>query len=303
MSSGPRVGLLTVLAALAGLLVAAIAVYLRAAAMGRYTEGEGPALPPGMPDLGLVDLPRRYSPRALAVRTRPDSATAAGYRLLVLKMGLLQQDTSTSAIVVVSAGEGWPAAVVAANVADVLAEAGRSVLIIDAGAERASVTALHRIERSPGYSELVERPQRLDGEIDEFATELAPGLRILPQGQRHVGMLGEETARAMLDRARAAADFVIIAASPMQRSTAALAWGPVADGTVLVGDQARDAEHRIQEAAQALSLVHARVAGAVTARRSGWSLPSLPTGPSAPAGRTGATSAGSAPDEPELASR
>src|SRR5215207_5654712 len=66
-SSGPRVGLLTVLAALAGLIVAGIAVYLRAVAAGRAGDRDGVVLPPGMPDLGLVDVPRPRSPRALAV--------------------------------------------------------------------------------------------------------------------------------------------------------------------------------------------------------------------------------------------
>jgi non-specific protein-tyrosine kinase len=147
------------------------------------------------------------------------------------------------------------------------------VLIIDAGTGRASVSALHGFQRFPGYSELVERPEGLDGAIDERAAGVAPRLRIVPRGERPVGLLTEEAARAILDKAREAADVVVISASPMQRSTAALAWGPVADGTVLVGALTRDAEHDIQEAAQALSLVGARVLGAVTARRAGWGVP------------------------------
>jgi Mrp family chromosome partitioning ATPase len=295
-SSGPRVGLLTVLAALAGLIVAGIALYVRAAATGRAADREGLVLPPGMPDLGLVDVPRIRSSRALAVRSRPDTAGAERYRVLVAKLGLLHRDPVASAIVIAGTDDGWPGAVVAANVAAVLAEAHRSVLIIDAGTERASVSALHGLQRSPGYRELVERPEGLD----ERAAGLAPGLRIVPRGERPVGLLTEEAARAILDRAREAADVVVIAASPMQRSTAALAWGPVADGTVLVGGLAHDAEHRIQEASQALTLVGARVLGAVTARRSGWGLPVMR--PST-LGRTGTDRRESAPDEATFASR
>jgi capsular polysaccharide biosynthesis protein/Mrp family chromosome partitioning ATPase len=299
-SSGPRVGLLTILATLAGLIVAAIALYVRAAATGRAADKEGVVLPPGMPDLGLVDVPRIRSPRALAVRSRPQSGAVERYRLLVAKLGLLQQEPSASAIVVAGTDDGWPGAVVAANVAAVLAEARRSVLVVDAGTGRASVSALHGLPRSPGYSELVEHPESLDGVIGERAARLAPRLRIVPRGERPVGVLSEATARAILDRARDAADVVVIAVSPMQQSTAALAWGPVADGTVLVCGLTRDAEHRIQEAAQALSLVGARVLGAVTARRAGWGVPVQ--GRSTP-GRAGAEPRGSAPDEPTLASR
>ena len=50
-SSGPRVGLLTILGALAGLIVAGIALYLRAVATGRAADTEGVVLPPGAPDL------------------------------------------------------------------------------------------------------------------------------------------------------------------------------------------------------------------------------------------------------------
>ena len=299
-SNGPRVALLTILAALAGLIAAAIALYLRAAGTGRAADGERVALPPGLPDLGLVDVPGISSPRTLVVDSRPRSAAAEGYRVLVAKLGLLQQDPAASAIVVVGTEEGWPSAVVAANIAAVLAEARRSVLVIDAGAERASVSGLHRLQRVPGYSELLEQGQGLDGDIDEFATALAPRLRILPQGERPVGLLSEEAARAMLARARRTADLVVIAASPIQRSSAALTWGPVVDGAVLVGGMTRDAERRIHEAAQALSLVRARVFGAVTARRAGWSMrlqrPSTPGGADAEA-------PGNATDEPTFASR
>src|SRR5215218_1030611 len=217
-------------AALAGLIAGAIALYLRAAGTGRAADGERVALPPGLPDLGLVDVPGISSPRTLVVDSRPRSAAAEGYRVLVAKLGLLQQDPAASAIVVVGTEEGWPSAVVAANIAAVLAEARRSVLVIDAGAERASVSGLHRLQRVPGYSELLEQGQGLDGDIDEFATALAPRLRILPQGERPVGLLSEEAARAMLARARRTADLVVIAASPIQRSSAALTWGPVVDG-------------------------------------------------------------------------
>src|SRR5215211_9347930 len=261
-SSGPRVGLLTILAALAGLVVAGTALYLRAAATGRAGETEAVVLPPGVPDLGVVDLPRIRSPRALAVQSKPNSAAAERYRLLVAKLGVLQDDSGASAIVVAGTGDAWSGAVVAANVAAVLAEARRSVLVIDAGADGASVSALHGLQRSPGYSEVVERREGLNGAIDELAAPLAPRLRILPRGQRAVGLLSREAARAMLDGARASADIVVIAASPMQQSTAALAWAPVADGTLLVGGLSGDAEHRIEEAAQALSLAHARVLGA-----------------------------------------
>ena len=297
-SSGPRVGLLTMLAALAGLILAAIAVYLRAAAIGPAADREGLVLPPGVRDLGLVDVPRIRSPRALAVQSRPDSAAAERYRLLVAKLGLLQQDPEASTIVVAGTEDGWPGAVVAANIAAVLAEARRSVLVIDAGTERASVASLHGLQRPTGYGELVERPEGLDVAIDERVAGLAPRLRIVPRGQRPVGLLSEEAARAMLDRAREAADIVVIVASPMQQSTAVLTWGPVVDGTVLVGGLSREAERRSQEVAHALSLLSARVLGVVTARRAGWSVPLQ--GPSAPAR---AEAPKSAPDEPTFVSR
>jgi receptor protein-tyrosine kinase len=294
-SSGPRVGLLTVLAALAGLIVAGIAVYLRALSAGHAGDRDGVVLPRGMPDLGLVEVPRPRSPRALAVLSRPDSVAAERYRLLVAKLGLLRQDPLASAIVVADTEDGWPGAVVAANVAAVLAEAGRSVLVIDAAGGPASVSALHDLEDSSGYSELVRDPDELDGAIGELVRGVAPRLRILPQGRRPVGLLSEELARALLDTARAIADIVVIAAAPMQHSTAALAWGPIADGTVLVGELAPDADHRMEEAAEALSLVHAQVIGGVIARRTGWDVWAQPM--FAP-DRAAAETRGGAPDEP-----
>jgi capsular polysaccharide biosynthesis protein/Mrp family chromosome partitioning ATPase len=299
-SSGPRVGLLTVLAALAGLIVAGIALYLRIAATGRAAGREAVVLPAGMVDLGVVDVPRIRSPRAVTVQSRPKSAAAERYRLLVAKLGVLQQDPVASAIVVLPTRDGWAGAVVAANVAAVLAEARRGVLLIDAATERACVSALYGLQRSPGYGELVEPPGGHHGAIDELGARLGPRLRILPTGRQSVGLVSEEAARAMLDGARRVADIIVISASPLQQSTAALAWGPIADGTVLVGGHTRDAEHRIQDAAEALSLVHARVLGAVTARSAGWSAP-VP-GPSR-SGRPDAETRGSTPDEPTFASR
>jgi capsular polysaccharide biosynthesis protein/Mrp family chromosome partitioning ATPase len=299
-SSGPRVGLLTVLAALAGLIAAGIALYVRAAATGSAADREHLVLPPGMPDLGLVDVPRIRSRRALAVRSRPDSAAAERYRVLVAKLGLLLRDPLASAIVVAGTDDGWPGDVVAANVAAVLAQARRSVLIIDAGPPRASLSALYGVQRSPGLSELVERPESLDGAIDERAKAVAPRVRLMPRGERPGGLVTEEAARAILDKAREAADVVVIAASSMQQSTAALSWGPVADGTVLVGGLTPDAEHDVQEAAQALSLVGARVLGAVAARRAGWGVALQRPSTSR---RAGAKTRESTPDEATFASR
>lgn len=123
---------------------------------------------------------------------------------------------------------------VAANLATVLAMNGKSVLLIDADLRRPSVHRLFSLSGEQGFTNVAAGLCTLEEAIQE--TSIA-GLKVLAVGPTPPNppeMLDSRQGRALFQRARELADFVIIDAPPALMMADAQILATEADGVLLV---------------------------------------------------------------------
>jgi Mrp family chromosome partitioning ATPase/capsular polysaccharide biosynthesis protein len=267
----PKIPLITLLTAMGGLLIAGVLVFLKDA--GRQSMVDERALSELVhPFLGWVDVPSLHpSGGALPVEGEPSSATAELFRLLAHKIGLVVGRSSMHTLLVVDPDEGATSAVLAANLAAVVGETDRRVLLVDASGAAGGVTSLMNLEGEPGYGELVASATpraQLNGKLDRLRVPHSETVEILPRGAPEpAGLLDVKRAQRLLQRLTRVADLVIICAPPLHRSPAGQVWARVADGTVLAVEDGRSTRDAVGRSVASLSYANARVVGTVSVRR------------------------------------
>jgi capsular polysaccharide biosynthesis protein len=265
----PRVTLLTVLGGLAGLALAAIVVLIGSAHSARRSERRAVGELEGVPFFGTFE---RTAGRKLLAESGAGRA-AESYRLLATKIGFFSGRRPVTSLVVFGADGEETSGLVAANLASVLADGHSRILLVDAAC--GVVTRLLELEDRPGYADLLRTGAAdRNGAFDELRVERNERLHVLPAGAGETpSLLDVERANRLLARFARAADIVVLAAPPIDRSPVGLVWARVADGTVVVAEgESREA---VEEAAASLDLVGARLLGTVIGRGRRLRLPRL----------------------------
>ena len=261
----PNVKLITLFGAIAGFLIAGLLVMVReTSSQGMASERSLSALDdPAF--LGTIDARTLGAAGELAAE-RDDGVAAAGYRSVATKIGFLEDQPPVRSLLVLDSGDGSSSAAAAANLAAVLAQADRHVVLIDADTSKRGATNLLGLDGQPGYGELLEsiRHAPLNGQYDQLRVERGEHFDVVPSGSiPDVGLLDVERGRRLLDGIEGQADLVVVTAPPIHVSPSALVWARVADGTVLVVDGGNTSQERLQEVVRSLSFVGANVVGTV----------------------------------------
>jgi capsular exopolysaccharide synthesis family protein len=146
-------------------------------------------------------------------------------------------------------GTGEGRALVAANLAVALAQAGDTTLLIDADLRQSRQHELFGVSNASGVSTFL----RGEGESLPIVATAVPNLSLLPAGPtppNPAELLAGARSPIMLARAREAATFVILDAPPLSAIADALALGTIADGVLLViraGKTRRPAAQRVKD--------------------------------------------------------
>jgi polysaccharide biosynthesis transport protein len=273
VSVGPSATLIALLAGAAGLVVAglfaAIAEYLSHTVKGRHDLG---ALTDA-PVLGEIRFGKGYAGtpmQPLVVETQPESRTALGYRLLVSRMPLRAKGRRVQSLLIVGAQAGDGRGEFAANLAAVMVRTGRSVTLVDADELEPQVTRMFAMNERIGIGELLEMPT--DAATDPAALASvrqprAPGIEIIPIGDRGTKLMQDTNARKLLDSIKRGSDLVILSGPPVHRSANALLWARVVDAVVLVVREETTQLENLRYAVESLRLVDANLVGTVLLER------------------------------------
>jgi tyrosine-protein kinase len=269
--ASPKKSLVAILGALAGLIIAAIALFLRASSRG-VAPDERSLSELEHTYLGVVDVsPTRDATGAVLVEARPRSSEAADYRMLATRISLVERAQSTRSLLVVDSTDGSAAAVVAANLAAALARTtDQAVMLADVSTEHGSATKLLGLQGREGYAELVAHSDldALNGKLSDLFVDRGDLVRVLPRGRgEHSGPLSAQRARAVLRRLREHADLVVLSGPPVSRSASGLIWARAAESVLFVVDGTRTTQDDVVKAIDDLSLSNACFLGTVIGRR------------------------------------
>lgn len=261
----PRVSLITVLAALAGLLVAGIFVVVRESWSDAVDSEDALVEVTRTPLLGSIDGFRRR--RGLVVEDKPDSIAADAYRLLAAKIGFSESARPVRTLLVVGSADAGGTGMVAANLAAVLAESDVHVTLVDANSVGAEITKALGLDDRPGYAELLERaesPDVSDEEFERLRVRRNDNLDVVPVGTANGrALLMPDNAQRLLDALLARSDLVVLNAPSVERSPSTLVWARVADATTLVVHHGRTPRDDVAHAVETLRHVGANLIGTI----------------------------------------
>jgi capsular exopolysaccharide synthesis family protein len=271
--ASPRVLLTTLLTALVGLLLALGIAFTMEYLDDTVKTSEDVEAATGLATLGTVlkmkgDGGRKEIYR-LAALLYPRGPAAEAYRTLRTNLEFATVDEPARSLLVTSAIPSEGKTTTASNLAVVFAQAGRTVILLDADLRKPGV---HKVFDLPNASGLTSLLRTDDVAIDDVAQETEQEkLRVISTGPlppNPAELLGSHRMRTILEHLAAAADLVIVDSPPLQAVADAAILSSITDGTLLVIDAGHTRRAAAGRGREALAKSGARVLGAALNRLS-----------------------------------
>jgi capsular exopolysaccharide synthesis family protein len=199
----------------------------------------------------------------------PQSAAAEAYRTLRTNLTFTALDRPLETLLVVAAAPGDDAAPVLANLAVVLAQGEKRVLLVDADLRRPALHTLFSVDNARGLTTMVLDAASADAPALAAPPLAAVGvdnLALLPSGPlppNPADILGSSRMEAALAALKPHADIILLSAPPVVAVSDAAVLAMKVDGVLLVVSAGRTRRDHALRAKELLERAHARVIGAV----------------------------------------
>ena len=195
----------------------------------------------------------------------PAAAASEAYRSLRTSLLYAVADAPPTVILITSPGLMDGKSTTCANLAVVLAQAGKETLVIDGDLHQPS---LHKIFGVPIVNGMVNV---LSGEFDlpEVCTEPLPGLKVLPTGPippNPTELLISPRFAQLISQARRLFDYVLVDSPPTELVSDPVIIAAQADAVLLVLDSEETSKGSLRGAMRSLEAVGANVLGTVINR-------------------------------------
>lgn len=220
--------------------------------------------------LGVIGVVHRVNPSGKGQRlpvlaiTQSKSLVAEAYRTLRTNLQFSSLDHPLRSLVVTSAVATEGKTTTAANLAVVLAQSGKRVVLVDADLRRPSAHKLFGLSNGAGLTTaLVEEPTVLNGFLRETEVE---NLRLLTAGPvppNPQELLGSQRMEELLRRLERQVDIVVLDTPPTLVVADANILAARADGVLMVVNTGRTRRTAVRQAVDSIQQVGANLIGAV----------------------------------------
>lgn len=207
-------------------------------------------------------MTKRATPPLVVVDT-PQSFSAEAYRVLRTNLQYANPDAPLRCVLVTSAVPQEGKSTTVANLGACLAQADRSVLLVDADLRKPVLHTLFRQGRIPGLSSYLAGNALFDAIQLKTAV---PNLSIVPSGPvppNPAELLASRRMREFLDAAKEHYDLIILDSPPALAVSDVCAVAPLVEGVLLVVRSGGAPRTVLRRAKEQLDAVHARVVAAV----------------------------------------
>lgn len=218
----------------------------------------------GSPQLGLICRHEAVEHHPLITQGPAHSAHAEAFRFLRANLQFADLEEAVRSVVVTGVLPGQGASLTACNLAIALAQAGRRVILADAGLRRPQVAGYFGIASGPGLSGVLTGRGELDDALRPW--EELPALSVLPSGRvpaNPSALLETPRLGEVMAELRERADLVVIDAPPLLSFADATVLARECDGAILVTKYGATSRHQLRRAAEQLGAVDARLLGTV----------------------------------------
>lgn len=200
----------------------------------------------------------------LKTLSEPRSSVSEAYRTLRTNLEFSSLDHPLRSLLVASPASNADKLTTLANLAVIMAEGGRHVLLVDSDLHKPELHTVFGLDNARGLGNLLEE----SGEWTDLAIQKCgvEGLRVLPSGQLPQNpsvLLGTERMEQLIETLTKQADLVLFNAPPVLAVTDAAVLAAKLDGTLLVVRAGGTQRDHLRRAKALLDKVNARLVGAV----------------------------------------
>lgn len=218
--------------------------------------------------LGAISRIPGEGPRDRPVAAvHPKSHVSEAYRVLRTNLQFSSLDKPLRSLVVTSPGPTEGKSTTVANLGVVMAQAGKSVILVDADLRRPVLHRIFGLENRQGLTDLLmEDKADLNGHLRETGVE---NLRLLTSGALPPNpseVLGLARMRALVERLQKEADVVLFDSPPSLAVADASVLANQTDGVLIVADSGRTRRSLAEKGVEGLRQVGANLVGVVLNR-------------------------------------
>jgi succinoglycan biosynthesis transport protein ExoP len=222
----------------------------------------------GAPILGTIQQfdQNKYGAGLVSAR-KGHSPVSEAYRVIRTNIQFTDVDHPPRSLVVTSASPGEGKSTTASNLANVFAQAGTHVSLVDGDLRRPSLHTIFAVKREEGLTNMLIAAGALNGRGP--GQTVSPNLDLIASGPlppRPADLLGSARMKDITVHLSAGSALVIIDSPPVLAVTDAAVLSTVADGVILVVDAARSKRRDLRRAREAIEGVGGRILGIVVNR-------------------------------------
>lgn len=210
---------------------------------------------------------RLTSEETLVSSIQPRHPITEAYRGIRTNLQYSSVDTNLTSLLVTSATPGEGKTTTAANLAIVLAQSGRSVILVDADMRKPRQHTLFELPQSPGLTDAIVASHTPPTRYVR-ATNV-PNLSLLTSGKvppNPAELLGSQRMQQLIAQLHEQAEMIIFDAPPVLAVTDAQVLANQVNGVVLIIDSEQTSRATVARAIEALARTNANLLGAVLNR-------------------------------------
>jgi capsular exopolysaccharide synthesis family protein len=260
--SSPNIGLNLMLGVVVGLVLGLGLTVLRTALDTRVRTAREAENITSAPGIGAIAFDAKARERPLIVHADPLSPRAESFRALRTNLQFLDMGGRASFVVTSSIpSEGKSTTTI--NLAIALADAGKSVALLDADLRKPKVAEYLGIEGAVGLTDVLIGRAKIDEVMLPWGGR---SLYVLPAGKippNPSELLGSAQMGSLLSMLEKNFDVVLCDAPPLLPVTDAAILARIASGALMIVSSGRTTKHQLTGASEALEKVGAKLAGFV----------------------------------------
>jgi len=205
--------------------------------------------------------------RMLITHLNPKSPIAEQYRTIRTNIDFSLADRNLRSLVVTSSGPGEGKSMTTANLAVVMAQQGRKVLLVDADLRKPTVHYTFRLINTEGLSNLLTKRAKLTDVITKTDVDNLYVITSGPIPPNPAELLSSRAMHELMTEALGIFDIIIFDTPPVLAVTDAQILSSQVDGTVLVVASGKTEKDAALEAKDLLQKSQARILGVVLNRQ------------------------------------
>lgn len=198
----------------------------------------------------------------LTIKEKPTSLLAEAYRGLRTSLEYSSVDKKLKTIVVTSSNPGEGKSTVSTNLAFVLAQGGKKVIVVDADLRKPTIHKKFRLDNTEGLTDLLIGKRN----IKQVSKSMDQNINVITSGKKTPNpaeMVSSKAMEELMEFLKEEYDYVIIDTPPVRTISDGVILSAKADGVILVVRAGKTKSADIVKGYKELEKVKANIVGSV----------------------------------------